>query len=311
MALGTNHVALTEADVFIPELWSDEIIAAYKSNLVMRPLVTVMNHVGKKGDTIRIPTPTRGSATAKAAETQVTLIANTETSNTYTIGSHFHYARLIEDIVEVQALGSMRRFYVDDAGYALAKQVDTAIHTLGGDLNKTSTAYDGAVIGGDGSTAWDGSANTNTGNGTALTDAGIRRVIQTLDDNDVPGMNRYLVLPPVAKNTLLSLSRFTEQAFTGEQAGGNSIRNGLVGDVYGIPVYVSTNCATVQADDSSTNYRAGLMFQKDSLLFIEQMGVRVQSQNKLEWLGDLFVADMIYGTGVLRNTGGRAIIVPA
>jgi len=53
MALGTNHVTLTEASAasrtysnsaFIRELWSDEIIAAYKTNQVMVPLVVTMNH---------------------------------------------------------------------------------------------------------------------------------------------------------------------------------------------------------------------------------------------------------------------------
>ena len=74
MALGTNHVINTEVPNFIPELWSDEVIAAYKSNLVLANLVRKLSHKGKKGDTIKIPTPTRGDVTAKAAETQVTLI---------------------------------------------------------------------------------------------------------------------------------------------------------------------------------------------------------------------------------------------
>jgi hypothetical protein len=39
MALGTNHVTKTTADKFIPEIWSDEIIAAYKKNLVAANLV--------------------------------------------------------------------------------------------------------------------------------------------------------------------------------------------------------------------------------------------------------------------------------
>ena len=77
--IGTNHQTTTTAAQFIPELWSDETIAAYKSNLVVANLVTRLNHKGKKGDTIHIPTPVRGSATAKAANTkvyiQVTLIA--------------------------------------------------------------------------------------------------------------------------------------------------------------------------------------------------------------------------------------------
>ena len=38
----------TTQDKFIPELWSDEVVAAYKSNLVLATLVTKMNHNGKR-----------------------------------------------------------------------------------------------------------------------------------------------------------------------------------------------------------------------------------------------------------------------
>ena len=120
MALGTNHVAKTEAANFIPELWSDDTIVAYKANLVLGNLVSKISHTGQKGSVIHIPAPTRGSASAKSAETQVTLIANTEGKIDVTIDQHYEYSRLIEDIVEVQALDSLRRFYTDDAGYALA-----------------------------------------------------------------------------------------------------------------------------------------------------------------------------------------------
>ena len=125
MALGTAHMTTTTHTKFIPELWSDEVVAAYKSNLVLANLVTRMNHSGKKGDTIHIPKPTRGAASAKAAQTEVTLIAATETELTISIDKHFEYSRMIEDILEKQALSSMRTFYTDDAGYALAKQADT------------------------------------------------------------------------------------------------------------------------------------------------------------------------------------------
>ena len=66
-AIGTNHQTVTTGANFIPEIWSDETIAAYKSNLVVANLVTRLNHKGKKGDTIHIPTPVRGSATSKEA----------------------------------------------------------------------------------------------------------------------------------------------------------------------------------------------------------------------------------------------------
>ena len=130
MGLGTNQVTTTTAATFIPEIWSDEIIAGYKKNLVLANLINKMNHSGKKGDTIHIPKPTRGSASAKAANTEVTLIAATEGEVQVAINKHFEYSRLIEDIVDVQAQPSLRSFYTEDAGYALATQLDSDIGLL-------------------------------------------------------------------------------------------------------------------------------------------------------------------------------------
>ena len=130
MAYPTPAVTTTTAAVFIPEIWSDEVIAAYKKNLVAANVFKKMSFKGKKGDVIHIPKPTRGSASVKAASTAVTLIAATETEVQVPINLHYEYSRFIEDIVEVQALSSLRRFYTDDAGYALAKQVDTNLNML-------------------------------------------------------------------------------------------------------------------------------------------------------------------------------------
>jgi N4-gp56 family major capsid protein len=310
MALGTAHVTLTTGASFIPEVWSDDVIAAYKANLVIRDLVNVLNFVGKKGDVVHIPKPTRGAASSKSAETQVTLIAATETETTITINQHWHYARLIEDIVAKQALDSLRRFYTDDAGYALAKKVDSYIHALAASF-RTGSSYAGAYIGSDGTTAWDGTANANAGNAAALTDEGIRRTIQRLDDADVSGSNRVWVIPPVEKRKLLGISRFTEQAFTGESGSGNSIRNGLVGNLYGTPVYVSSNTATVADAGTATDQYAVLYFHKDAVVFVEQLAPRMQSQYKLEYLGDLMVADTIFGGAVVRPEAGQVLVVPS
>ena len=295
MALGTNHVTNATGAKFIPEIWSDEIIAAYKQNLVMANLVSKMSFKGKKGDTLHIPKPTRGSAAIKAASTQVTLIAATETEIQVLVNKHYEYSRLIEDITEVQALSSMRKFYTGDAGYALARQVDTDLVQLGrGAAGGNGTAaYNGAVLAGDGTTAYvDG---TNVGN--AITDAGIRKMIQDLDDADVPMDGRVMVLPPVGRNSMMGIARFTEQAFVGETGGGNTIRNGKIGDVYGMTVYVSTNADTA----TTTTSRIGMMFHKEAFVLAEQQGVRSQTQYKQEYLGTLFTSDMLYGVKELRD----------
>ena len=318
MALGTDHVTVTTAATFIPEIWSDEIVAAYKKNLVAANLVKKMNFRGKKGDTVHIPSPTRGSASAKSASTQVTLIAATESEVTVSINKHYEYSRLIEDIVEAQAQSSLRQFYTDDAGYALAKQVDTDLIQLGRTVNGGSAGarYNAAYIGGDGTTTFDYTANTNTGNATALTDAAIRRTIQRLDDQDVPMDGRFFIIPPSSRNTLMGIARYTEQAFVGESGASNTIRNGEIGNVYGIPVFVSSNADSASATSTypasgSAIARICLMGHRDSMVLVEQMAVRSQTQYKQEYLGTLFTADTLYGVAELRDYGAVALAVPA
>jgi N4-gp56 family major capsid protein len=314
MGLGTNHVTKTTAATFIPAIWSDEIVAAYKKNLVAANLIKKMNFKGKKGDTVHIPSPTRGTASAKAASTQVTLIAATESEVLVSINKHYEYSRMIEDIVEAQALSSLRSFYTDDAGYALAKQVDTDIVRLGRVSNggvigtsdyATAATTTNAFIGSNGTTVY----NSSTSNAAALTDAAIRRTIQRLDDQDVPMDGRFFIVPPSSRNTLMGLARFTEQAFVGEQGGNNTIRNGEIGDVYGVKVYVTTNADT--AAGASGTDRICLMGQKDAYVLVEQQGVRSQTQYKQEYLGTLFTADTLYGVSELRDYASVALAVPA
>lgn len=304
MALGSNQVTTTTAATFIPEIWSDEIVAAYKKNLVLANLFKKMSFVGKKGDTVHIPSPTRGTASLKAANTQVELQAATEGDVVVTIDKHYEYSRLIEDIVEAQALTSLRRFYTEDAGYALSKQVDTSLVQLGRGFNGGggTAAYGGAYIGGDGTTAY----TSGSSNASALTDAAIRRTIQRLDDNDVPMDGRFFIVPPSSRNTLMGLARYTEQAFVGESGNNNTIRNGEIGNLYGIPVFVSSNC-----DTATGGARIALLGHKDAAVLVEQQGVRSQTQYKQEYLGTLYTADTLYGVKELRDGSAFALAVPA
>ena len=311
MALGTNNTTAAVAGNFIPELWSDEVIGAYKSNLVVANVVTKLSHQGKKGNTIKIPVPARGVATAKAANSQVTLSAATNTVVDVVINKHFEYSKLIEDIAEVQALASMRKFYTDDAGYALSTRVDTDLVTLWEEFAKTgvgvvggtgAAVFEKAVIGSNGTTLYTG----NSSNAADIADAGIRGMLLQLDDADVPMDNRVIVMPPIAANDLLGINRFTEQQFIGD---GSAIKTGKIGMIYGVDVYISSNCPSAVGGATATD-RIGAMFHKDALVLAEQVGVRSQTQYKQEYLGDLFTSDTLYGVKTLRHTAGVAFVVP-
>lgn len=308
MAYGDDNVIAADLDSsgFIPDLWVDEIMASHKKSLVLAALVRKLNVKGKRGDSVTLPKPSRGDASAKSADTVVTTIqaASGAASVVVNLTAHYEYSRLIEDIGEVQSLASMRRFYTDDAGYALTVIKDTVIfdaaRTLnGGDGNST---WNKGVIAGDGTTAFvDAGGNANA---TAITDAGIRRVIQHLDDNDLPMSDRFLAIPPVARRVMMGLARFTEQAFVGD---GRTIRNGKLGDVYGVSVHVTNNCP---APTSATTAKVALLAHRDALILADVLGPRVQTQYKQEYLATLLTADTIFGVAEAYDKGGLGMVMP-
>jgi hypothetical protein len=120
--------------------------------------------------------------------------------------------------------------------------------------------------------------------------------------------NRFLVVPPSSRNTLMGIARFTEQAFVGEMGASNTIRNGEIGNVYGVPVFVTSNADTTSG---STACRIALLGHKDFAVLVEQQAVRAQTQYKQEYLGTLFTADTLYGVQELRDGAAVALAVPA
>ena len=308
----TGGTTNTTASTFIPEIWSDEVIAAYENSLVLAPLVKRMSMSGKKGDTINIPAPVRGTATAKSAGTAVSIQSATESNVQVLIDKHFEYSRLIEDITATQALSSLRQFYTADAGYALAKQVDSDLHGLAvnfgngsGDYLNTNSLYI------DSSNGLSQYAADTVAATDVFTDAGFRSLVQRMDDADVPFDNRVFVIPPSLRNAIMGIDRYVSSDFVS----GQPVQNGKIGNIYGIDVYVSTNCATTEAAaDNSANtndLKGALLIHKDACVLAEQMGVRSQTQYKQEWLSNLYTADQIYGVKVLRPEAGFVLNVNA
>jgi len=309
-ATGGFSDTTTQAN-FIPELWSDEIRAAYEKKLVMAGLVKRLPMVGKKGDTIHIPAPTRGEAHAKAAKTAVTVQATTESEVQVSIDKHFEYSKLMEDMAEVQALADMRGFYTDDAGYALARKVDYELHELGKAI-------------GDQTANWVGTGSWYTDTSTGLTayavdtvttadvttDASFRALIQKMDDNDVPFDERYFVVPPSLRSTMMGIDRYVSSDFVD----GRGVQNGKIGNIYGIDIYVSTHCSTTETaaeNSAGGELKAATLFHKEAFILAEQQNIRSQTQYKQEWLGTLFTADNIFGVKTYRPDAAFNLIVNA
>jgi len=262
-----NMTTTTTAN-FIPEIWSDEVVATYKANLVAANLVRGLNHAGKKGDSIHIPNPARNAANAKTAGSDVTAITDTAADIVVSIDQHFEWSMYIEDIASLQAISSMRKFYTDDAGFALADKVDTTVLT---ELKSAAT-------------------NDLTGCTTTGWDTTILSGVEALNDNNAPMNGRALMVSPATYSKLLAEPRFSEQAKLGT---GTAISTGKVGSIYGVDVYVSTNVGGSGVENA-------VMFQKDAAVLATQQSVRSQTQYKQEKLADLFTADTVFGVKLVR-----------
>ena len=306
-------VAKVQADKFIPEIWSDEVVAAYKKSLVLANLVNKMSMRGKKGDTLHIPKPTRGVATAKAANTTVTIQADTETEVLVSIDQHFEYSRFIEDIVEVQALASLRRFYTDDAGYALAKKVDDTLFGLGKTFGNGTTDWthsNSYYI--DASTGLTAYADDTVVPADVFTDAGFRALIKLMDDADTPMDGRFFAIPPSLRAAIMGIDRYNSSDFVD----GRGVNNGQIGQLYGIDIYVTSNAPIIETDSENTassggDIKAAILAHKDTMVLAEQLGVRSQVQYKQEYLSTLYTADTLFGTKTLRPETGFVLAVNA
>ena len=308
----TGMVGLTEAATFVPEIWSDEIKATYEKNLVAANLVRRINHNKKKGDTINIPAPVRGSASAKAENTAVTIQANTEGNVAVVIDQHWEYSRLIEDIVSIQALDSLRRFYTEDAGYALATNVDTKIlergKYLGDDNGSGSDWVHSNSFYADASTGLTAYAVDTVTTSDVVTAAVIRAMVKELDDQDVPMDRRSWIIPPSVKQTLLGITEFTSSDFVT----GQPVVNGQVGDIYGTSVFMTTNCPEVETATANTagdRLIASLMLHPDAIILATQMDVRSQTQYKQEYLADLLTSDNLFGVHEFQQEAGLVLVV--
>ena len=296
------------AATFIPQIWSDEVIAEYEKSLVLANLVKKMSMKGKKGDVIHVPSPIRGNASIKASATSVTLLADVENELIINIDQHWEYSRMIEDITEVQALASLRRFYTSDAGYALARQADSSLFTLGtqlGDGNGTSWVHSQSIMpsvpaaGVGGSTPY---VATGVPAANVFTDGTFRNALQILDDNDVPMTGRFFVIPPSLCNSIRGIDRYNSTDFVNNKG----TVSGKIGELYGVDIYVSTNVPVVRA---ASGERGALLAHKDAYVLAEQVGVRSQTQYKQEFLSTLYTADRLFGRACYRPESGVNVVV--
>lgn len=286
MSLGANQITTTSHSNFNPTIWSKETIREFEATLVLGDKVNRSRdgEVRQFGQAIKMNTISNLAAFDKTANTAVSLQDPTESQVTLNVDKHKYAAFLVEDMEKVQANVDLMSEYTSKAGYAVKKAFDTDLANLATGFSQSAGTYN-----------------------TALTEDAILNGIETIDLNDVPQNDRCFVLRPEAVRDLRDIDDYTRFDGTGYAGSfaygtvgdGKQMRpNGLVGMLYNAPIYMTTQIA------KTGNNISNMYFHKDALAAAVQMSPRVQSDYKLEYLGNLTVVDMLYGVVELRDEAG-------
>lgn len=278
-------ISTVTAAVFLPTIWSMDVLMATENALVAAGLVRRFDsQVKARGQALQIPNVSNITATAKSIDTDVTASAPTETAITININKWYYAAVKVEDMASVQANYDLRSLYSEKIGYGVAKQVDSDVLGLYTGLTTTDVgAY-----------------------GSDIDDATIVNALLTLNLNDVPMEDRAFIVSPYQIASIMKIDKFVRSDVLGQVQSASPVRTGpnsryLWGEIYGTPVYYTNNVPLTAATPSQYH---NVLIHKEAWALAMQQAPRLQAQYLVASLAWLVVVDAIYGVNTIRPTFG-------
>ena len=262
------NVTKTTTDVFLGEMWSDAVLEFAQKRMQLRNQITDFSALANGVDRINIPQVKEDTKRDKSADSAVTYDANTDTSRTIPLDQHIYEAKRIEDIANVQSNQSLFEVYASSMGYSLAKGVEAYLagKIQGHTQNLVTLATDDIIL-----------------------QAELRSGLELLLDQnyDYTDGDTFFYANPKAYMNLMGQGDFTESQKRGDAV--NPIVSGNVMEIYGMPVYPSTDWS-----EGGVNI-SGSVFKRESVYYAEQFGVRSQSAYDIDHLATSVVVDMLFG----------------
>jgi len=291
----TDTYSATDLQYIIPEVWSPKVEREFQANLLAADFFTDLSDmlVGG-GDTINITEifTNQLSANTKSNASQVTLQSPATAQLTLSVDTWKEASRLIEDKELVQMLQAARmpQEIASQAGYVIAKALDTSLMSL-----------------------YSGLSQTESDTASDVTDTIVRKAIESLVDSDVDMQDAaFFFHPTVIWHDLMAESKYYDYAtFGGKDGvlytgnfGGEKGKKAFRGRLYSVPVFETTQ---VQEDGNSTGYFNLLATPKAFAFATQTPGggrIRTQANYWPESLGMLWTTDIIYGVSELRDDCG-------
>lgn len=268
---------------FIPEIWSAQLLSSLKKALVYAgPTVVNRDYEGEvanQGDTVRITSISRPTVSSYTrGSTTITPEQLTDAQRTLVVDQAKYFAFEVDDVDLRQSVngGALMDEAAREAAYALADTADQYVAGL----------YSGVASGNDLSTVSITSAD--------LAVQYIVKLKQKLDEANVPNQGRYVVIPPWYEALLL---QSTLLARVNESGSDQTLRNGMVGRLYGFDILVSNNVPLITGDDYAV-----IAGYPGAISFAEQIA-KTEAYRPQSAFADAIKGLHLYGAKLVRPTG--------
>ena len=279
------EVTLTTAAKFIPEMWSDAILDyAEREFRIVNQVTDLSSMLADGGNKLNIPKVTEETAAALSSGSAVTYGANTDGEIELSVDQHIVEAKRIGDIVKIQESSDLFGMYAKSMGYAIAKKIENYLALLiqTGSGNDVTLAAD----------------NTAT---TALIRSGLQKLLDA--GHSYTDGSTFLYASPAFYSSILGLADFNSATIRGD--GVNPNVSGELGNVYGMPVYASTDWD----DDGGTGDESGSIFKTSGVYFASQLSPRVQNSYDIDYLSDRIVVDSLFGAVISHGASSTSLPV--
>lgn len=277
--VGTGAVsgALDES-LNIPEIWAKEIQENRVNNLVMWSLIDgrLSSEISQKGDTLHINflDEITDDTSSNSAVSGLTIDGLDTDQVDLLVDRYIRKVLGVQDVLKAQSAYEFRAPYTQRLGRYLDRALDE-------EVMRKAVAGAGSTIAVTG--------NTNT----TLAFADVVKGAAILDSKNVPMNDRALVINGYGLGDLRQVPEFTAYKETGE-AGLVKSTTGLVGEIYGMKVYVS-NAVT----SASGNFNF-LMLHKSAVVGAVQSVPSFESdRDKVDGI-DFIAGAQLFGVKVLR-----------
>lgn len=243
-AIGANGFVSTDtaAGYINPTYWNRQVLGFVEQNLVVTQFAKVYDDIlGQDGASFNVTigvTPSAASAVAESDDVSVSTYSKTQVTFTPT---EYAYATQLSDKEARRAFFDVAQDMAFEIGYALALARDDAAITLISGNAGNSTSVNAATVG------------SLASSDTLDYDTIVNAATLVRADNLVP---KALVVSPAGIGQLAKAQQFSyvDNAGTSE-----TLRNGLIGKIYGLKVYETTQIAP------TSNESIGLVIGTDKM----------------------------------------------